>query len=141
MSPHFDNGVMQPAPMAPDGEVPALVTKNGNMKGPMNGGPVNGTANGRKSQPDGLHSAFERFAQSIPLNQEYAYTPRKLRIITIGAGFSGLLMAHKFQHRFPELQDIVEHTLFEARPDIGGTWYACLCANPACSSTDTHSGL
>lgn len=61
-------------------------------------------------------------AHSIPLNPAFAYTPRKLKIVTIGAGFSGLLIAHKFQHRFPELQDIVEHKLFEARSDVGGTW-------------------
>ncbi|KAH7146132.1 hypothetical protein EDB81DRAFT_720998, partial [Dactylonectria macrodidyma] len=58
------------------------------------------------------------------LSPKFAYTPRKIKVITIGAGFSGLLMAHKFQHRFPEMQDIVEHTIFEARSDIGGTWLA-----------------
>ncbi|KAK5720434.1 hypothetical protein LTR17_014991 [Elasticomyces elasticus] len=56
------------------------------------------------------------------LNHQYAFTPRKLRIITIGAGFSGLLMAHKFQHRFPEMQSYVEHTIFEGRKELGGTW-------------------
>lgn len=59
---------------------------------------------------------------SVPFNDQYAFQPRKLRIITIGAGFSGLLLAHKFQHRFPELQEFVEHTIFEARDDLGGTW-------------------
>ncbi|EAU37569.1 conserved hypothetical protein [Aspergillus terreus NIH2624] len=59
---------------------------------------------------------------SIPLNTEYAFTPRKLRVITIGAGFSGLLIAHKIQHRFPDLKDFVEHKMFEARSDVGGTW-------------------
>ncbi|KAI9148728.1 putative sterigmatocystin biosynthesis monooxygenase stcW [Paramyrothecium foliicola] len=58
------------------------------------------------------------------LSQDYAYTPRKIKVITIGAGFSGLLIAHKFQHRFPEIQGIVEHKIFEARNDIGGTWLA-----------------
>jgi len=61
-------------------------------------------------------------ADPFVLTDEYAYTPRKLKVFTIGAGFSGLLMAHKFQHRFPQLADIVEHTIFEARDDIGGTW-------------------
>ncbi|KAK5655050.1 hypothetical protein OQA88_5949 [Cercophora sp. LCS_1] len=56
------------------------------------------------------------------LSPDYAYTPRKIRVVTIGAGFSGLLMAHKFQHRFPEMRDIVEHTIFEALHDVGGTW-------------------
>ncbi|KAK3311942.1 hypothetical protein B0H66DRAFT_596115 [Apodospora peruviana] len=52
----------------------------------------------------------------------YAYTRRKIKVITIGAGFSGLLMAHKFQHRHEDMRDIVEHKIFEALPDIGGTW-------------------
>ncbi|KAJ5983102.1 hypothetical protein N7481_005201 [Penicillium waksmanii] len=59
---------------------------------------------------------------SIPLNTEYAYKARKLRVVTIGAGFSGLLMAHKIQHRFPELHEFVDHTIYEARSDVGGTW-------------------
>lgn len=57
----------------------------------------------------------------VPLNDEYAFKPRKLKVITIGAGFSGLLMAHKFQHRFPEMQEYVEHMVFERHDDIGGT--------------------
>jgi hypothetical protein len=58
------------------------------------------------------------------LSAQYAYTPRKIRVFTIGAGFSGLIMAHKFQHRFPAMRNIVEHTIFEARGDVGGTWLA-----------------
>jgi hypothetical protein len=58
------------------------------------------------------------------LDSKFAYTPRKMRVVTIGAGFSGLLMAHKFQHRFPEMREIVEHVIFEARSDVGGTWLA-----------------
>jgi len=58
----------------------------------------------------------------VPFKPQYAMNPRKLKVITIGAGFSGLLIAHKFQHRYPELQDFVEHIIFEARGDIGGTW-------------------
>lgn len=58
------------------------------------------------------------------LSSQYAYTPRKIRVFTIGAGFSGLIMAHKFQHRFPAMRNIVEHTIFEVRDDVGGTWLA-----------------
>lgn len=58
------------------------------------------------------------------LSSQYAYTPRKIRVITIGAGFSGLIMAHKFQHRFPAMRAIVEHKIFESRSDVGGTWLA-----------------
>jgi hypothetical protein len=59
---------------------------------------------------------------SIRLNDQLAFTPRKLRVITVGAGFSGLLIAHKFQHRFPEMQAIVDHTIYEKRHEVGGTW-------------------
>ena len=43
-------------------------------------------------------------------------------MVTIGAGFSGLMMAHKFQHRFPEMQEFIEHTIFEKHNNLGGTW-------------------
>ena len=59
---------------------------------------------------------------SIPVNDQYAYTPRRLRVVTIGAGFSGLIIAHKFQHRFPEMQEIVDHIIYEGHSELGGTW-------------------
>lgn len=76
---------------------------------------VNGTS---KTYTNGTSTA-DSF---IPLNRQYAYTPRRLKVFTIGAGFSGLLMAHKFQHRFPDLKDTIDHTIFEMRSDLGGTW-------------------
>lgn len=52
-----------------------------------------------------------------------AYTPpRKLKVVTIGAGFSGLLFAHKLQHQYPEMQNLVEHKILETRNELGGTW-------------------
>lgn len=53
---------------------------------------------------------------------EPGYTPRKIRIVTIGAGYSGLTLAHKFQHQHVDLQEFVEHTIYEARSELGGTW-------------------
>lgn len=52
-----------------------------------------------------------------------AFTPRRrLNIVTIGAGFSGLIVAHKLQHQNPAFQDFVTHTIYEARANVGGTW-------------------
>jgi hypothetical protein len=94
-----------------DGEIPQVNTpKLPDLQHETNG--TNGTAKTNGAKVD---DAFK-------LASEYAYTPRKLKVFTIGAGFSGLLMAHKFQHRFPEMRDIVEHTIFEALHDVGGTW-------------------
>ncbi|KAF7551089.1 hypothetical protein G7046_g7809 [Stylonectria norvegica] len=101
--PHGDNILRDPAP-----EVPALPNLNGIRNA------INASTNGTNGT---LHDPFE-------LASEFAYTPKKVKVFTIGAGFSGLLMAHKFQHRFPEMRDIVDHTIFEARNDVGGTWLA-----------------
>jgi hypothetical protein len=61
-------------------------------------------------------------SSAIPMNPQLAFTPRKIRVITIGAGYSGLIIAHNFQHKHPEMQDIIEHTIFEGRSEVGGTW-------------------
>ena len=100
----------------PDGEVPPTINAiHGSDK--QSAPAVNGVNDSHKN-------GFTPFnGSSIPLNNTLAYTPtRKLHIVTIGAGFSGLLLAHKFQHRFPEMQDIISHTIFESRHQLGGTW-------------------
>jgi cation diffusion facilitator CzcD-associated flavoprotein CzcO len=58
----------------------------------------------------------------VPLLDQHAYKKRKLRVATIGAGFSGLIFAHKIQHEHPSLQEFIDHVIFEANDDIGGTW-------------------
>ena len=58
----------------------------------------------------------------VPLSDQYAYKKRKLRVVTIGAGFSGLIFTHKIQHEQPVLQEFIEHVIFEANDDVGGTW-------------------
>jgi len=87
----------------------------------------NGSPNGvNGSHSNGFTSATNNHIEDdydvrVPLNDQYAFTPRKLKVITIGAGFSGLLMAHKFQHRYPEMQEYVEHVILERHGEIGGT--------------------
>ncbi|KAK7902690.1 hypothetical protein LTR67_002336 [Exophiala xenobiotica] len=58
----------------------------------------------------------------VPMLDQVAYKPRKLRVATIGAGFSGLIFAHKLQHECPDMQESIEHVMFEASNDVGGTW-------------------
>ena len=88
---------------------------------------IKGTANGIKyplvastKGTSDMHNETE--FDPFELSKQFAYKPRKLKVITIGAGFSGLLMAHKFQHRFPEMLELVDHTIFEAHSEVGGTW-------------------
>lgn len=96
-------------PTPSDGEVP-LMTATQPIQLPMNSPKLCSTTNGQTED------------QAFQLSRDFAYQPRKVKVFTIGAGFSGLIMAHKFQHRFPDMHDIVEHTIFEARSDVGGTW-------------------
>lgn len=133
-------------PLPDDREIPSVArTKvNGDIKAMLNGtknaqtNGINGTSHASKSK------------YWVPLNKQLAFTPRKIRVITIGAGYSGLIVAHKFQHKFPEMQDMVDHTIFEARSDVGGTWlvntypgvqcdvpaqiYVCTFSLPCCES-------
>ncbi|KKK22268.1 sterigmatocystin biosynthesis monooxygenase stcW [Aspergillus ochraceoroseus] len=53
---------------------------------------------------------------------------RRLRIITIGAGFSGILMAYQMQK---ECQNM-EHVVYEKDHDIGGTWLKNRYPNAGC---------
>ncbi|CAF2738780.1 unnamed protein product [Rotaria sp. Silwood2] len=58
----------------------------------------------------------------VPIREQYLCQPRRLKIITIGAGFSGLTLAYKVQNQC-KLDDRIEHVIYEKNPDIGGTWY------------------
>ncbi|KAK5046777.1 hypothetical protein LTR84_007130 [Exophiala bonariae] len=45
----------------------------------------------------------------IALNNVSAWTPeRRLDVVTVGAGFSGLIFAHKLQHQYPDMQDMCD---------------------------------
>ena len=46
-------------------------------------------------------------------------TPRHLRILTIGAGTSGLNLARHIERHMTN----VEHIVYEKNADVGGTWY------------------
>ncbi|KIW80221.1 hypothetical protein Z517_06836 [Fonsecaea pedrosoi CBS 271.37] len=57
---------------------------------------------------------------------------RTLKVVCIGAGASGLLVAYKLQKHF----DNLDLTIFEKNPDISGTWFenrypGCACDVPA----------
>lgn len=85
-----------------------------------NGITVNGT--GMKGSREG--DLDDPRTHAFAYRDETALTPRrKLKVFTIGAGMAGLIMAYKLQHQYPEMKDIIEHTIFEALHTVGGTWY------------------
>jgi hypothetical protein len=100
-----------------DAEVPQFPPTNGVNSQPSTNELRDAISAANLTNDTPLDDAFK-------LSSEYAYASKKVKVITIGAGFSGLLIAHKLQHRFPEMRDIVEHKIFEMRSDVGGTWLA-----------------
>ncbi len=48
-------------------------------------------------------NVFPQPANWIPVIEAPLYTPRKIRVITIGAGFSGLMVAHKVSTHSSEI--------------------------------------
>ena len=68
----------------------------------------------------------------VPLYQKPMSTPtRKLRVIAIGAAVSGMGMAYKLCH-IHKLDEYVDHTIYEANADIGGTWLVNTYPGVAC---------
>ena len=88
-------------------------------------------ANGPRPEPP-LRYGQPLPKEWIPLYRKPMRTPtRKLRVVTIGAGLSAMGLAHKFQHEH-KLGDILEHTIYEARDSVGGTWYVNVYPGVAC---------
>jgi len=59
----------------------------------------------------------------VPFNPKPLHSPRKLRVICIGAGFAGLTLAYKILHEL-NLPDTIDFTIYERQKSVGGTWLA-----------------
>jgi cation diffusion facilitator CzcD-associated flavoprotein CzcO len=63
------------------------------------------------------------YDNNAEVRDEVLWKPhQRIRVISIGAGFSGLTLANKIQ-RTHKLDAVIEHIIYEKNPDIGGTWY------------------
>ncbi|KAH8807115.1 hypothetical protein F5884DRAFT_702964 [Xylogone sp. PMI_703] len=67
----------------------------------------------------------------VPISEQPSLTPRKLRVVCIGAGYGGLMLAHKVKYDW-KMEDIVDLQIYEKNPDIGGTWYENRYPGAAC---------
>jgi hypothetical protein len=72
----------------------------------------------------------------VPIKEEPVYTRRPLKIIAIGAGFSGLTLAHKIQHEH-KLEDVLDLVIYEKNADVGGTWFEVSFSY----GKSTHTGI
>lgn len=73
----------------------------------------------RSRGPAELTDAFYRVSD-VPLG-----TRRPLRVLTIGAGASGLNLAQHVEMHM----DNIEHVIYEKNADVGGTWFENRYAN------------
>lgn len=52
----------------------------------------------------------------------FGFAPKKLRVICVGAGYSGLSLAYKLQYERP--MEFVDFAIYEKNPEVGGTWFS-----------------
>lgn len=57
--------------------------------------------------------------QSAPLEHSAIDRLRRIKIICIGAGFSGILTSIRLPQKIPNIDPVI----YEKNRDIGGTWY------------------
>lgn len=77
----------------------------------------NGSGNSHTDGQNGASYAHQSGAYSIPDISYYNPQNRKIKVLTIGAGVSGILMAYQIQ----KYCENVEHVIYEQNEDIGGT--------------------
>lgn len=63
------------------------------------------------------------------LNQP-VMTTRKIRMVCVGAGFAGLMMAHHVKH--DNANDFIDLQIYEKNAGIGGTWFENRYPGAAC---------
>ena len=105
---------------------------------------VNGRAESKDEATDGVNPHATDNVKHVRPNGLQIFPDtvienlRPLRVVVIGAGFSGIYMGI----RIPEWLRNVDLTIYEKNPAVGGTWYenrypGCACDIPAHSYTYT----
>ncbi|CAK7206200.1 hypothetical protein SEUCBS139899_008986 [Sporothrix eucalyptigena] len=79
----------------------------------------------------GNGSAKTKAPEWIPINEQPLYKPRKLRVVCVGAGYSGLMLAYKYKYQMP-MDSFLDLTIYEKNADVGGTWYENRYPGVAC---------
>jgi cation diffusion facilitator CzcD-associated flavoprotein CzcO len=65
----------------------------------------------------------ERKPNWVPMVNRVLWEPEKrIKVVSIGCGFSGLTLAQKIQHKY-KLDQTIDHVIYEKNSEIGGTWY------------------
>lgn len=57
----------------------------------------------------------------VPVAEQPVYKPRQLRVVCVGAGYSGLMLAYKWKYQMA-MSEFLDLTIYEKNSDVGGTW-------------------
>lgn len=68
----------------------------------------------------------------VPILESPLNKPRKLKVVCIGGGFSGLMLAYDHQHGPNPMSQFIDLTIYEKNADIGGTWLENTYPGVAC---------
>ncbi|KAI1630479.1 cyclohexanone monooxygenase [Exophiala viscosa] len=83
-------------------------------------------------RPESLSGYYEEADTGYKITEERLGTPRRLRVVMVGAGASGLNMARHMELHMENY----ELMIYEKNADVGGTWYenkypGCACDIPS----------
>lgn len=53
----------------------------------------------------------------MPVSDEPVFTPRKLRVVCVGAGYSGLLVAYKYKYEH-HMNHYIDLAIYEKNSDV-----------------------
>ncbi|KAJ9621616.1 hypothetical protein H2203_007105 [Taxawa tesnikishii (nom. ined.)] len=72
-----------------------------------------------KANSNGIHQ--EHDSSWVPVVEQPLFQPRRLKVICIGAGVSGLMVSYKHKYA-PAVADYMDLIIYEKNHDVGGTW-------------------
>jgi cation diffusion facilitator CzcD-associated flavoprotein CzcO len=58
----------------------------------------------------------------VQIKNEPLFTPKPLRVVCVGAGFGGLLVAHQVKHN-KQFDGFIDLRIYEKNNQVGGTWF------------------
>lgn len=100
-----------------------IANGNGNKSHGANGANGAHVSNGANGS-NGSNGKASRPANWIAVDPtKFAFTPRKLRVVCIGAGISGLTLAHDIMHKKGAgYEEYIDLAIYDKNHEIGGTW-------------------
>ncbi|CZR66722.1 related to monooxigenase [Phialocephala subalpina] len=76
------------------------------------------------------HANGEHPPNWVPVWEQPIFNPKKLRIVCVGAGYSGLMLAYHMKNM--NMESYIDLCIYEKNSDIGGVWFENRYPGAAC---------